>query len=186
MKHSPKYLLGTAAVAALLVVAACDQNEEEQTGDAAGRMESSETAVPMTSEPGEATPGTANRTADSTMPAGDMPESEMPASDMDQSDMSESDMSMGEEAAAENTDAETIAGTDGDEAAAGCQAAADALGSEWNGKPYAEAESDIQGADGASTVRVIRPDDAVTQDFRTDRLNVELDADDNVSRIYCG
>ncbi|MEP0707596.1 MAG: I78 family peptidase inhibitor [Parvibaculum sp.] len=174
MKHSPKYLLGTAAVAALLVVAACDQNEEEQTGDAVGEMESSETAVPLTSEPGDAT-------ADSTMPAGNMPESEMPGSEMD-----ENDMSMGEEAAAENTDAETIAGTQGDEAAVDCQAAADALDSSWTGKPYADAEAEISQNEDVETIRVIRPDEAVTQDFRTDRLNVELDADDNITRIYCG
>jgi len=181
MKHSPKYLLGTAAVAALLVVAACDQNEEEQTGDAVGEMESSETAVPLTSEPGDATPGAMDETADSTMPAGDMPESEMPASDMD-----ENDMSMGEEAAAENTDAETIAGTEGGEAAADCQAAADALDSSWTGKPYAAAETEISENEDVETIRVIRPDEAVTQDFRTDRLNVELDAEDNITRIYCG
>jgi len=171
MKHSPKYLLGTAAMAALLVVAACDQNEEEQTGDAVGEMESSETAVPLTSEPGDATQGMMDETADNTVPT---------------NDMDENDMSMGEEAAAENTDAETIAGTDGDEIATNCQAAADTLDSSWTGKPYTDAEAEISGNEDVATIRVIRPDDAVTQDFRTDRLNVELDAEDNITRIYCG
>lgn len=180
MKYSPKHLLGTAAVAALLMVAACDQNEEEQTGNVApGEMEQSESAVPMTAEP-----GAADRTADSTMPATGMPENDMPQSDMPGSELPADDMSMGEEAAAENTDPETIAGTDDE--AAGCQAAADALGNTWTGKHYAEAESEIQAGENVATIRVIRPDDAVTQDFRTDRLNVELDAEDNISRIYCG
>lgn len=185
MKYSSKHLLGSVAVAALLMVAACDQNEEEQAGNAVpGEMESSERAVPMTSEPGGTTPGAMDRTADSTMPAGDMPQSNMPADDMPGSDMSSDDMSMGEEAAAENTDPATIAGTDDE--AAGCQAAADALGSTWTGKSYSEAESEISAGEDVATIRVIRPDEAVTQDFRADRLNVELDADDNVSRVYCG
>ncbi|PKQ00356.1 MAG: hypothetical protein CVT73_24820 [Alphaproteobacteria bacterium HGW-Alphaproteobacteria-12] len=101
------------------------------------------------------------------MAGSDMPESSMPGSDVD-----ESDMSMGEEAAA-------------DEAAAGCQAAADALGV-WIGKSYEEAKGDIEAGEGVAMIRVIRPDQAVTQDFRPDRLNVELDAEDNVTRIYCG
>ena len=122
-------------------------------------------AVPMTAEPGA---------VDSAMPEGDMP-----ASDMD-----ESDMSMGEEAAAEGADAETITGA-ADEAAAGCQAAADALGV-WIGKSYDEAKGDIETGEGVATIRVVRPDQAVTQDFRPDRLNVELDAEDKVTRIYCG
>ncbi|PKP79224.1 MAG: hypothetical protein CVT81_00510 [Alphaproteobacteria bacterium HGW-Alphaproteobacteria-3] len=98
--------------------------------------------------------------------------------------MDESDMSMGEEAAAEGADAETVTGA-ADEAAAGCQAAADALGV-WIGKSYEEAKGDIEAGEGVTTIRVIRPDQAVTQDFRPDRLNVELDAEDNVTRIYCG
>ena len=34
--------------------------------------------------------------------------------------------------------------------------------------------------------RVIRPGDAVTMDYRPDRLNVYLDADDVIERIVCG
>lgn len=142
MTFSLKHLLGSVAIAALVTVAACDQNEEEKAADA-------------TAEEAPAMAGS------------DMPESSMPGSDVD-----ESDMSMGEEAAA-------------DEAAAGCQAAADALGV-WIGKSYEEAKGDIEAGEGVAMIRVIRPDQAVTQDFRPDRLNVELDAEDNVTRIYCG
>lgn len=166
MTFSLKHLLGSVAIAALVMVAACDQNEEEKAADAtAEEAPAVDNAVPMTAEPGA---------VDSAMP-----ESSMPASDMD-----ESDMSMGEEAAAEGADAETITGA-ADEAAAGCQAAADALGV-WIGKSYDEAKGDIETGEGVATIRVVRPDQAVTQDFRPDRLNVELDAEDKVTRIYCG
>ena len=170
MTFSLKHLLGSVAIAALVMVAACDQNEEEKAADAtAGEAPAMDpavdNAVPMTAEPGA---------VDSAMPEGEMPDSSMPGSDM----------SMGEEAAAEGADAETIAGA-ADEAAAGCQAAADALGV-WTGKSYEEAKGDIEVGEGVAAIRVIRPDQAVTQDFRPDRLNVELDAVDNVTRIYCG
>lgn len=185
MKNSLKHLLGSVAIAALVTVAACDQNEDENRADNAATEEAPavDNAVPMTAEPGEAD------RADSTMPGSDMPGSEMPQSDMSQGDMpagttDENDMSMGEESAAEGADAGTIAGTD-DEAAAGCQAVADALGV-WVGKPYSEAEGELQTGGEVATVRVIRPDEAVTQDFRPDRLNVELDAEENITRIYCG
>jgi len=176
MTFSLKHLLGSVAIAALVMVAACDQNEEEKAADAtAEEAPAVDNAVPMTAEPGA---------VDSAMPEGDMPDSSMPGSDMPGSGMDESDMSMGEEAAAEGADAETITGA-ADEAAAGCQAAADALGV-WIGKSYDEAKGDIETGEGVATIRVIRPDQAVTQDFRPDRLNVELDAEDKVTRIYCG
>jgi len=35
-------------------------------------------------------------------------------------------------------------------------------------------------------MRVIRPGDAVTLDYRPDRLNVRLDDDDVISEIGCG
>ena len=34
--------------------------------------------------------------------------------------------------------------------------------------------------------RIIAPDTAVTQDFRPERLNVELDGDGIITRITCG
>lgn len=176
MTFSLKHLLGSVAIAALVTVAACDQNEEEKAADATTEEAPAvDNAVPMTAEPGA---------VDSAAPEGDMPDSSMPGGDMPGSDMDESDMSMGEEAAAEGADAETIAGA-ADEAAAGCQSAADALGV-WTGKSYDEAKDDIEAGEGVATIRVIRPDQAVTQDFRPDRLNVELDAEDKVTRIFCG
>lgn len=39
---------------------------------------------------------------------------------------------------------------------------------------------------GAAVLRVIRPGQPVTKDYRTDRLNVELDADDTILRLTCG
>ncbi len=39
---------------------------------------------------------------------------------------------------------------------------------------------------GAARVRWIRPDDAVTMDFREDRLNIHLDARGRVVRFACG
>ncbi len=35
-------------------------------------------------------------------------------------------------------------------------------------------------------VRIIRPGDAVTMDFREDRINFELDGQDRIARVYCG
>lgn len=35
-------------------------------------------------------------------------------------------------------------------------------------------------------VRFIAPGDAVTQDFRADRLNVTLDDQNRIARLYCG
>lgn len=39
---------------------------------------------------------------------------------------------------------------------------------------------------GDRRVRYISPGDAVTQDYRVDRLNVELGADGRISRLRCG
>lgn len=38
----------------------------------------------------------------------------------------------------------------------------------------------------ARTVRVIRPGQAVTMDYRTDRLNIELDSTDRITALRCG
>lgn len=35
-------------------------------------------------------------------------------------------------------------------------------------------------------VRVIRPGDAVTRDFRTDRVNFHIGADETIQRVDCG
>jgi hypothetical protein len=39
---------------------------------------------------------------------------------------------------------------------------------------------------GAARLRWIRPGDAVTMDYRTDRLNIHLDARGRVERLSCG
>ena len=39
---------------------------------------------------------------------------------------------------------------------------------------------------GARGIRWIRPGDAVTMDYRPDRLNIELDANNRVAAIRCG
>ncbi len=39
---------------------------------------------------------------------------------------------------------------------------------------------------GARTIRWIKPGQAVTMDYREDRLNVELDGKDRVTRVRCG
>jgi hypothetical protein len=41
-------------------------------------------------------------------------------------------------------------------------------------------------ASGASSVRVIRPGTMVTKDFRTDRLNLDVDAQEMVTAARCG
>lgn len=50
------------------------------------------------------------------------------------------------------------------------------------GSPASAAE----GVGTPGSVRMIRPGDAVTMDYRADRLNIELDAGDLVDRVYCG
>lgn len=39
---------------------------------------------------------------------------------------------------------------------------------------------------GSSTARVIKPGEAVTMDFREDRLNIEVDAGNMVTAVRCG
>ena len=53
---------------------------------------------------------------------------------------------------------------------------------EWVGQP--EAALDMPNL--PENTRLIRPGDLVTQDFQPGRLNVLVDADGNVQRVYCG
>lgn len=39
---------------------------------------------------------------------------------------------------------------------------------------------------GAGLIRPIAPDQAVTMDFRQDRINVHLDADNSITKLDCG
>lgn len=147
MKHMLKPLAVALAAGSMIVLAACDQNSDDQ---AAG-------------EPAdEIVAG---------MPEGNLPESTMPESDMPASTLPGGGMAEGEGA---------------DEAATGCQAAADALGGVWVGRPFAEAEGDINAGEGVATIRIIRPGTAVTKDFRPDRLNIDVNEEEIVTRIYCG
>ena len=55
------------------------------------------------------------------------------------------------------------------------------------GRAFSESLSEaIQAESGAATVRVIRPGEAVTLDYRADRLNVRLDDRDIIIEIGCG
>ena len=55
------------------------------------------------------------------------------------------------------------------------------------GRPYSEAlAGEAQRRSGARTTRRIRPGDAVTMDFRSDRLNIHLGSGDRVDRFDCG
>jgi hypothetical protein len=69
--------------------------------------------------------------------------------------------------------------------AAQCNAAA---AQSFVGKEATEATvADAQRAAGAKgDVRVIKPGQAVTMDYRADRLNVEVDARNAIARITCG
>ncbi|MFS0771325.1 I78 family peptidase inhibitor [Sphingomonas sp. 1P08PE] len=44
----------------------------------------------------------------------------------------------------------------------------------------------IQRGANARTVRILRPDDAATMDYREDRLNIMLDDNGQVSGLRCG
>ncbi len=52
--------------------------------------------------------------------------------------------------------------------------------------PTAELGAEALRLSGARRLRWIRPDDAVTMDYRTDRLNVRLDAAHRVEAFNCG
>lgn len=55
------------------------------------------------------------------------------------------------------------------------------------GREYSEAlGAAIRAESGAAAMRVIRPGEAVTLDYRPDRLNVRLDENDVISEIGCG
>lgn len=44
----------------------------------------------------------------------------------------------------------------------------------------------LRGMTFAVQVRIIRPGDMVTEDYSEQRLNIEVDANEKISRVYCG
>jgi hypothetical protein len=59
--------------------------------------------------------------------------------------------------------------------------------SAYRDQPFAgETRARIEGAIGHNRIRVIRPSDAVTMDFRADRLNIEIGANGRIERLHCG
>ncbi|MDW5378461.1 I78 family peptidase inhibitor [Halomonas sp. HP20-15] len=44
----------------------------------------------------------------------------------------------------------------------------------------------LQGTSGAQRVRIIRPGQGYTMDYRPERLNVHLDAQQRIDRLSCG
>ena len=82
-------------------------------------------------------------------------------------------MPMGEDAPARDDAATYVCNASPAQAMVG-QVASQALGTE------------AVRASKARTMRWIGPDTMVTMDFRTDRLNIHLDAQNKVTRITCG
>jgi hypothetical protein len=57
----------------------------------------------------------------------------------------------------------------------------------WVGKPFpADGAEQARQATGSTVVRVVRPGEAVTMDFRADRLTIALDAAGKVVSARCG
>jgi len=63
---------------------------------------------------------------------------------------------------------------------------AEGLGDLVGQAPTPELGAEAQRRSGARALRWIRPGDAVTMDYRVDRLNVHLDASHHVERFACG
>lgn len=57
----------------------------------------------------------------------------------------------------------------------------------WVGREMtATAEAEILKASRAEVARLVRPGEAVTMDYRADRINLELDQSGSLVRAYCG
>lgn len=67
----------------------------------------------------------------------------------------------------------------------GAQALAGKTGQPVIGSTAQDVRVGGEAVNAAGTVRVITPGMAVTQDFRPDRLNLEVDASGNLVRAYC-
>jgi len=73
---------------------------------------------------------------------------------------------------------------DGDEAEPGAVECGAAAFQHLVGQPVTPNEAEIGSGD--RPVRIIPPGTAVTMDHRPDRLNVDLDENDVITRIWCG
>ncbi|MCK0745492.1 I78 family peptidase inhibitor [Chromohalobacter nigrandesensis] len=66
--------------------------------------------------------------------------------------------------------------------ACGAKALNDYVGQRADGETVGQLETDSA----VERVRVIRPGQAVTMDYRADRLNVKLDDEDTIVELTCG
>lgn len=58
---------------------------------------------------------------------------------------------------------------------------------EWVGRRYdASTDAALLEQSGAAILRPVRPGEAISMDFRSDRLTIELDADDTITTLRCG
>lgn len=55
-----------------------------------------------------------------------------------------------------------------------------------NRLPTTDVDASIRQTVGHDRIRTIKPGDAVTMDFRPDRLNIEIGEDGRIKRIRCG
>ncbi len=71
-------------------------------------------------------------------------------------------------------------------AAAGSECRADAVAGLVGRTLDAATQAAAQRGSDARTIRVIRPGMAVTMDYRTDRLNIDVDAEGRITSVRCG
>lgn len=62
---------------------------------------------------------------------------------------------------------------------------ADACGAQGYQYLIGEKSVVLEGLSLPKDTRIIPPDTAVTMDYRPDRLNIELDAKDRITRVHC-
>ena len=57
----------------------------------------------------------------------------------------------------------------------------------WIGKPATDANLDaVRATTGARSLRALKPNNAMTMDYRADRVNVVQDANGAIEKISCG
>ncbi len=83
-------------------------------------------------------------------------------------------------------DAVALPGPDGDLIVPPINEDPDACGAERLSRFEGDELAAIGAIDVDGPLRVIRPGDVVTQDYRTDRLNIRVNRRDRIQSIYCG